>query len=329
MLRKLHIVFTFLLVSTLGLAQQHFQWSHYMLAPTLMNPAAGGSDGLRLAQLGHRQQWTGFPGSPVTTFASVYWPIARKEKPNMHDKWIPLKVIGGQVYQDSTGPIKRNSVAVSYAYNFAIHKSWRLAFSAQIGLLSHKIDYSRLIFEEVGESYNDSQQSRITGAAGFWLYSQHTFIGLSATQLFQQGGTRFSNQAEAQQGITVVPHYFVTAGHQFPINESAQFGGNHSLFLVPSMLMKYAGQRTRPSYDVNIKLKSDNKFWVGGSYRLGEGMTLLGGVTIPFGLSILEVGYAYDFPYTAIRSHTGGTHEITLSCKWRGKYDIQCPSSFW
>ena len=67
-----------------------------------------------------------------------------------------------------------------------------------------------------------------------------------------------------------------------------------------------------PSVDLSIMFHYlENRFNMGGSYRIGDGAAVL----LQFNLlSKLSVGYAYEFPFSQVNKGTKQTHEIIL--KW-------------
>ena len=81
--------------------------------------------------------------------------------------------------------------------------------------------------------------------------------------------------------------------------------------LKPAFLVK-ATNGAPVSYDLTANFLFNEKFWLGGSYRINEKTAAVGGI-VDFQVSRqLRVGYAYEKPISEIADYTTGTHEILL-----------------
>ena len=64
-----------------ALAQQRPQYSQYMLNNYLLNPALTGIEDYADVRFGHRQQWVGLEGAPVTYYVSAHMPVGKASYP--------------------------------------------------------------------------------------------------------------------------------------------------------------------------------------------------------------------------------------------------------
>ena len=73
-------------------------------------------------------------------------------------------------------------------------------------------------------------------------------------------------------------------------------------------MVKYL-RNTPIQFDINANLIIQDRYWVGLSYRTGDGIVgmLEFQITKQF-----RVGYAYDQPLTLLRRYTAGSHELFL-----------------
>ena len=56
----------------------------------------------------------------------------------------------------------------------------------------------------------------------------------------------------------------------------------------------------------------NEKFWLGGSYRINENTGALGAL-VDFQVSKnFRLGYAYEHPFSDVSQHSNGTHEVLL-----------------
>ena len=58
-------------------AQQLPQFTQYIFNNYLLNPAVTGIENYVDVKMGHRNQWTGLEGAPVTSYLSVNAPLGR------------------------------------------------------------------------------------------------------------------------------------------------------------------------------------------------------------------------------------------------------------
>ncbi|MFM7729090.1 MAG: type IX secretion system membrane protein PorP/SprF, partial [Flavobacteriales bacterium] len=67
-------------------------------------------------------------------------------------------------------------------------------------------------------------------------------------------------------------------------------------------------------FDFNANLLINNRFWVGGGYRLEDAVIIMAGIDL---VPNLKLGYSYDFTTSAIRTYSTGTHEVMLGYCFR------------
>ena len=105
-------------------------YSQYLFNKYLINPAVAGSDGYTSINLTTRQQWTGYQGAPQTYSLSFQGRVLKQKyviKDNIFNKKIfkpqtQGKVgLGGTVYSDINGLVRRTGFSTSYAYHIWLH----------------------------------------------------------------------------------------------------------------------------------------------------------------------------------------------------------------
>ena len=93
----------------------------------LANPAiAGIKQGLNL-NLGYRQQWSAFSGSPKTQAFTADYGTGKKVG------------LGLSIYNDEAGLIKRTRMMGTYAYHLALNKNQSLNFGISFGFMDQRI----------------------------------------------------------------------------------------------------------------------------------------------------------------------------------------------
>ena len=286
-------------------AQQDAQFSQYMFNGIYINPAyAGYKEQLNLHAF-YRNQWTGIQGSPTTMSVAVD-AIA-----NNGNVGLAL-----QISSDRIGAQRNLAAYANYAYRIPMNDdgSSRLAFGVGVGAVQLGIDGSMLNPNDFEVNQPVGIQSTIVpdARAGVYFSNDRFYAGFSADNLVSQyiNIDRYAFIAQPK------PHYYLTAGMLFPINEDLQ--------LKPSFLLK--DDRGGPtSLDLNAFFIIADKVWLGGSYRTGVKLydksylqkdlsKLNSGVVAAqfFASSNLRIGYAYDFSIGPLQGYSGGTHEISI-----------------
>ncbi|HTH30443.1 MAG TPA: PorP/SprF family type IX secretion system membrane protein, partial [Lacibacter sp.] len=152
--------------------------------------------------------------------------------------------------------------------------------------------------------------------AGVWLYSDRFFAGASVQQIIPQ---KINLVDDNLYKSTLVPHVFVTTGYRVLAGEDVN--------VMPSVMLRYIP--SMPLYvDVNVKAQYQDRFWIGGNYRIKEGFAAMAGFNIS---NVINVGYAYDINNSKylLQYAQRGTHEIVIGFLLGNKYGDLCPRRVW
>ena len=286
-----HYIVAFALFScTVGVAQQLPQFTQYMYNTISINPAyAGSREALSIVGL-HRSQWVGFKGGPITQTLSIHTPL-RNDRIGL----------GLSFIQDDLGPQNFSYLYGDFSYTIPVGVDTRLAFGLKIGLTGFSFD------TDFRQDPNNASDPYIYGiedrwpfnfGAGMFLHSNRWYLGLSAPRILNSDYNK-SKDYEALERIS----YYFTGGYVFDLSKSIKFK--------PAGLVK-ATNGASVSFDLTANFLFNEKFWLGGSYRINEKTAAFGGL-VDFQISRqLRIGYAYEKPISDIASYTSGTHEILL-----------------
>ena len=325
-------------------AQQKPIYSQYILNNYIINPAITGIENYTDVKLSYRNQWTGIDGSPVSTYVSVQGPIGKKdyrtsatsfempgENPRgrsymeQYNAPAPHHGVGAIVMSDKTGYISRWGAYATYAYHKGLNPRTTLAAGFMVGMTSVSIDATKIDFgsgqqDDLAIGYASGAISKMKPevGAGLWLYGADYFAGISVLNIVP-GKAKFGADS-AKYGSAFLPHYFITAGYKFFLNEE--------ISLMPSVMVQYL-QPTAPSIFTNFKLQYLDKAWIGSSFRFGD---QLGGFSAMAGLNIsssFNIGYAYDVSPSALSQYSRNTHEIMIGFLLGNRYDDSCPRNNW
>ncbi len=314
-MKKLAII---LFVLTLGSgvhAQQRPQYALYFQNNYILNPALSGIEEFYDTKLSYRSQWVGINGAPVTSYFSIQGPTSSatfNDAPRAHGG------IGATVIQDQTGPTGRLTANASFAYHVLLSESVKISLGLSGGVTQYTLKVNQLVFDQAFDpAAPKAGASQIVPdlTAGVWIYGEQFFVGGSINQLLPSQinyGTSDKNPQNALRS-----HQFVTAGIRIPLGETITY--------TPSIMVK----RISPapiSFDFNNRFQFGDKFWLGGSYRRGDGFSACAGFYVN---SLLNVSYAYDYTASPLQSVTSGSHEIILGLQLFNPSHVRCPKMNW
>ncbi|MDO6759569.1 type IX secretion system membrane protein PorP/SprF [Tamlana sp. 2_MG-2023] len=294
-LLKYNILAIVLLSCTLGVAQQLPQFTQYMYNTISINPAyAGSREALSIVGL-HRSQWVGFKGGPITQTLSINTPL-RNDRIGL----------GLSFMEDDLGPQNFTYLYGDFSYSIPTGKNGKLSFGVKGGFTQFSFDSN---FRVDPDNQNDpliygteDRWSPNIGAGVYWS-TNRLYFGLSAPRILNTDLHK-ENGYEALERIS----YYFTGGVVVDISKHFKFK--------PAFLIK-ATNGAPLSYDLTANFLYNDKFWLGGSYRINEETAAIGGI-VDFQISRqLRIGYAYEKPISDIASYTTGTHEILLMYEFK------------
>ncbi|MEO3403504.1 type IX secretion system membrane protein PorP/SprF [Mucilaginibacter sp. CAU 1740] len=333
-MKKVLYIITFILAAQFSRAQQRPQYTQYVFNNYLLNPALSGIENYTDVKLGYRSQWTGLDGAPVTSYFTINAPIGKnflqgdatafpaggglnpssRSYTQNYMAAEPHHGIGLTIVSDKTGPITQTNIDATYAYHLGITETLNLAVGVSAGMSHNLIDISKLTYVDQNDptiqGLTPSQWKPDLGV-GVWAYSSNYFFGVSAQQILPQN--LYVTGANTASQNKTVPHYFVTGGVKLFVSDD--------ITLMPSALLKFIAP-VPVTFDVNMKMSFQDKFWIGGSYRRNDSYAALVGFNLS---SLINVGYSYDFTTSALNTVSHGSHEIVLGILLNNRYKVTCP----
>ncbi len=328
-MKKLYLIFVLALVvaNLLPVAsssgQQLFRLTQYFNNPMAINPATTGIEGFMDVKIGYRQQWSGVDGAPETYYLSVHSPLRatqsqasyrnnalRISNPSLYDQldgsqgYSPSRVkhgVGGYIISDSQGIFAQTSGFLSYASHLLLGDQLRLSLGVSAGVNNQRIDVSEVTVINPNDptyiAYGDQQgqSTNFDVNAGLFLYNDLFYLGYSAARIFQNNLYNDSEIA-AQQQLT----HFGMVGFRLSLSET--------LMLMPGAFVAYDGVNPL-TYDIGVRLKVQDMFWVGASYRNTNTIAGMAGVSIN---NTFNISYSYDYGFSGINNLEAGIHEVTL-----------------
>jgi type IX secretion system PorP/SprF family membrane protein len=334
MKRILYAIVFFIAAAHSSYAQQKPQYTQYIFNNYLLNPALTGIENYTDVKAGYRSQWTGLEGAPVTGYLTINAPIGDKflqgdatafpaggglnpssrSYTQQYQAAEPHHGIGLTLVSDKTGPITQTNIDATYAYHLGITNRLNLAVGVSAGVSHNVLNLSQVHFADptdpILNNINNNQWKPDLGI-GVWAYASDYFFGVSVQQVLPQN-LYVSTSTSATQNKTV-PHYFFTAGTKLFLSDDVT--------LMPSVLVKVI-QPVPTTFDVNLKMSFQDKFWIGSSYRRNDSFAALVGFNLS---SFVNVGYSYDFTTSALNTVSNGSHEIVIGILLNNRYKVTCP----
>jgi len=311
--KKALLIIVALLLAVRMDAQDLPIYSQYLFNKYLINPAVAGSDGYTSINLTTRQQWTGYQGAPQTYSLSMQGRVLKQKyliKDNLFNKKIfkphtEGKVgLGGTVFSDINGLVRRTGFSTSYAYHIWLQGGTQLSFGLAFTGYHYKIDQRQIQFEDPDEPWLNTDFRKGIFVPDFnfgaYLLNRKFAIGFSAQELME-GFIRAGSQA--YRDLKIQRTYYLFGNYDIePDNKT---------LIQPSLLLKMSEQ-LRPQADIGLTWSYDNRIWLGGTFRTGSAIIANVGVR----RDRLFFGYSFDFTLQKIQMSTYGSHEFIMAVRF-------------
>jgi type IX secretion system PorP/SprF family membrane protein len=279
-----------LLLSTGVYAQQSPHYTQYMYNMNVINPAyAGSKENLSFGLL-YRKQWIEIEDAPTTFSLSGSAPVGKNVG------------VGLSVISDKIGPVEETNTYGDFSYTLNLGGEHRLAMGIKAGATFHKVG----LFSQIGQNnvpnLGDPAFAENTSnmffniGSGLFYYTDKYYVAFSVPNIIKSTYLDY----KGRQFGTSVPHYFLTGGYVFDINENVKFK--------PFAMVKSAFGAP-VSVDVSTNFLFNEKFEIGATYRLQDSF----GAMVNYAISpSLRIGYAYDHIVSDLKVTTPSSHEIIL-----------------
>jgi type IX secretion system PorP/SprF family membrane protein len=276
----------------LRLAGQLFTLTDQYKNNTLaINPAFSGcNDALSLTAI-HRNQWTGFEGSPVISTISAHTPL--------HKDRIGL---GLMVSDGSYGIFRETVITGNYAFRMEMSRGV-LALGLGFGATLSNAAWNKLHPYDQGDQLllNNPVFAVLPDVSiGAYYKSKRFFAGFSMPMMLSHEFDYTTGKYNIVNDFSRYS-YFIEAGYYLKICNGVD--------LLPSVLINYETGKT-PVLNYNAELVFKDVFRIGGGYR--EKDIVMGLMQINLGRQIM-LAYSYDINLRTTSGYTDGTHEFALN----------------
>jgi type IX secretion system PorP/SprF family membrane protein len=293
-MKKLYLIFFFQLWCYQLFSQSNVRVTNFWKNPQYLNPATVYDKYLAVFNMAARKQWLGFPGAPITFFASgtTY----------LQDLNTQLGLI---VIQDKIGYTSTSNINLSYAYAIFLEQYWQvhLGLRGNFQLLSYDPSKINVLTNDDPEIFQQlKSESSFNAAIGVELTNKSLKIGAASQNIFSlftpqnplQINTNFIYARYRQMTKDVINFGYGICGIQYANIFQLEF--NSTAYF---KLKKNNGLTDKP--DV---------FDIGVFYRTRSEIGLVFGFDIT---ESLHLSYSYDYHLGDIRRSSIGTNEIMIT----------------
>jgi len=300
-IRRLIAAMTMSLVVALGaMAQADAAMSHFWVGKSYYNPAAAGDlNGINI-NLGSRMQWVDFRHAPMTFYLTVDMPY----------KLMSQRFgVGVKAEFERIGLYTNTRIGAQLAWKKRFGNR-TLSVGIQPGVYSQTFRGDEVITTQEQEqemgSILTSLKQVISGTAfdanvGVFFSAPRYWASLSVTHITSPKiELKKSREAIDYYEFDVSRTYYFMGGGNIPIN--------NTLFEIQPAAM-FATDAKAWTAQVSTMLRYNRMFNIGAGYRYKDAVTAFIGVN----LKDAYIGYAYDYPVSAISKATFGSHEVFIT----------------
>lgn len=308
MFRNIVVLVTMMLMFVFDMqGQVDAQLSQYWAIPTYYNAGASGSSDYLRINGGARLQWLGIENAPQSFLGQVDMPL------NLFGKRIG---VGAGLQSETMGLFSNLNINAQFSYKIKLLKG-ELSIGAQVGYFEQKFKGSEVEVPDDDDYHDSSDQAiptqdlkggTVDVSAGIFYTHKYFWVGVSGLHLLQptvKMGLEGSESTASQEYETVVPRtlYFM-GGSNIPLK--------NTLFeLQPSLMVKT--DFSVFSAEITARARYNKFLSFGVGYRWKEAVMIMAGAEY----KNFFVGYAYDYPLSAIARASSGSHELLVGYKMK------------
>ncbi len=304
MQKLLFIIFIIAITIELN-AQQDYQVSQFMYNQIAFNPGAAGNKDMACVSGILRKQWTGMEGTPQDIIINANTPFRLLKKDHG---------VGITFFKEDIGFNEDIDLKVCYAYRADVGNG-KLGIGAGLNITNrgfNKADWVtyNINTNTIGDGSDDNSIPKSLDKVfafdvsfGLFYKTEDLYFGISSTHINQSSYKFYktSGSSELETPVKIARHYYITSGYTIQL-------ANPSFEVTPSILIQSDGKIHK--FDLNAIVSYNKKFWGGVSIRPGSAVVGMLGFEI---LNGAKIGFAYDFPTTAITNYYNTSYEILLN----------------
>lgn len=288
-------------------AQTDVQFSQYYEMPAFYNPAAIGRTDYVNVRGGARLQWLGVTNAPRSFVLGADMPVRALGR---------RLAVGAVMGQEGIGLFKTMTLDVRGGYQLKkLGGTWTAALS--VGMYDQKFLGTEVKLPDGDDFHQGTDQGVPTtdlhGTAldlgvGVWYEHRLFWAGLSARHITSPTITLNSDAGDASAQNS----FQFQAGRVLYFMAGGNIAVKNTLFeVIPSVLVK--SDFTFTTAEVNARVRYNRFLSLGAGYRVNDAVT----ASLAAEIKDFYVGYAYDYPVTAIARASSGSHELVAGYRFK------------
>lgn len=280
--------------------------NQYLLNTLSINPAyAGSREALSVVAL-HRNQWTGFEGSPKTVSLAIHAPM-RNEKIGL----------GLLAVNDQRGISTSNIMTGNFAYRIETGEGV-ISLGLGGGFTFMKNNWHDLIAVDPDDDLligNSRGYLLPDFSLGTYFNSDQFFFGFSIPMFIAHNFDPSTNTFRLDNKYEEY-NFFFNGGYLFRPSSTVK--------VLPSILVRF-NRASSPQTDLNLHLILFDRFQTGLSYRSNKSII---GLLMYHVNNQLALAYSYDLGFGKIGGYMGSSHEVMIRYDFRYIIDVVNPRYF-
>lgn len=318
-MHKIHLGLSILLMiagTTVSFGQTKALVGQYFQNLPAHAPALTGANEFMDFRLAVRQQWAGFEGAPSNVFLSGYSPIKNRGDMTRYqlmrlgtvkeNKQPVIKFkhgVGAFLQSNKQDLFRQLRFNINYAVHIPVFQRTYLSFGVSAGFKNEKIDIANVnLKNEVDDATyqsllnNGAETSDFNLSGGISLNSERYYVAYTALPLinaYMKGNEHLVDNHDYLR-------HQVLLGARFFLNQDVE--------LIPNGFVRM--DKSIPLLlDAGIRLRYQQKYWAGISYRNDE--TLIGMLGLTHD-DRWKFSYSYEYGLSDFSKYHQGTHEVVL-----------------
>lgn len=292
---------TLCFVTTMAvMSQTDAAFSHSWLGPGYYNPAAAGQLNAIHLTLGSRMQWVDFHNAPMNFYLTADMPY----------KLLGQRFgVGVKAEYERIGLYSNTRIGAQIAWKRKLGKS-TISVGVQPGVFSQTFRGNEVVLPEDDDFHQGNDpaipKQDVSGTAfdanlGVFISNPHYWAGFAITHVTSpEIELKVSKTAQEYYYFDISPGYYLMGGGNIQIN--------NSLFdIQPSAML--AAYKNMWTAQVATMIRYNRTLNLGVGYRWKDAVTAFLGIN----LKDAYIGYAYDYPVSAISKATFGSHEVFVT----------------
>ncbi len=280
--------------------------NQYLLNTLSINPAyAGSREALSVVAL-HRNQWTGFEGSPKTVSLAIHAPM-RNEKIGL----------GLLAVNDQRGISTSNIITGNFAYRIETGEGV-ISLGLGGGFTFMKNNWHNLIAVDPDDALllgNSRSYLLPDFSLGTYFNSDQFFFGFSIPMFIAHNFDPSTNTFRLDNKYEEY-NFFFNGGYIFRPSSIVK--------VLPSILVRF-NRSSSPQTDLNLHLILFDRIQTGLSYRSNKSIV---GLLMYHINNQLAIAYSYDMGFGRISGYMGSSHEVMIRYDFRYIIDVVNPRYF-